>query len=373
MNTLSDFFERIKGSGIANAYAFGGALRDWLFGRSFKDIDIAVPQTRLKQYVSLLSENFEPKYHGMHGALEVYRFYDSKSRTAFDIQPCSDIEHFLAHRDFSINSLAVELENASVFFADREAASRLIIDINQGLVDIQNGVIRHCYERAFDDDSIRILRGARYAAELGFRIDGDTAELAGKKAHLLADEKSERIVSEVLGGLKADPAGFLQALAKMGAWEELIDADILQAINTAERASAINKTASFSKKERHLFYIAILKACGFKRKVLSPGIFSERNLKAVEHIFTTVKNGSGKKICEILAASGYPGLVAAVLALLGKIEPEETTILKKIVLEARDKAGKDAVKCGLKRADDIGNFVKANAARQICEQLPNLS
>src|SRR5262249_45870018 len=81
----------------------------------------------------------------------------------------------LARRDFSVNALAVRLDRA---------AWGHVVDTTGGLADLRAGRIRVLHPLSFVEDPTRILRAARFAARLGFRIDPTTRRLAGQAARL---------------------------------------------------------------------------------------------------------------------------------------------------------------------------------------------
>jgi tRNA nucleotidyltransferase (CCA-adding enzyme) len=72
----------------------------------------------------------------------------------------------LARRDFTVNAIAVRL-------ADGEVVAHPL-----ALQDLRDGVLRVMHDGSFLDDPTRLLRLARYAARLGFRVEEHTDVLA---------------------------------------------------------------------------------------------------------------------------------------------------------------------------------------------------
>ena len=91
-----------------------------------------------------------------------------------DVEPASLAED-LARRDFSVNALAVRL--------DRAAWGR-VLDTTGGLVDLRARRIRVLHALSFVEDPTRILRAARFAARLDWRVDRTTRRLAAHAATL---------------------------------------------------------------------------------------------------------------------------------------------------------------------------------------------
>jgi len=95
------------------------------------------------------------------------------------------IESDLAVRDFTINAIARPLGGGEC------------IDPFGGLVDLAARRLRVVSQRAFADDPLRALRLPRFACELGFSVDRETAALAVRSAGSLRDVAAERIFVEL--------------------------------------------------------------------------------------------------------------------------------------------------------------------------------
>jgi poly(A) polymerase len=126
--------------------------------------------------------------------------------TTFD----DGIEKDLSRRDFTIDAIAVDLKEV-----DGEDLS--LIDPFGGLSDLKNKVIRAVSETVFADDAVRLLRGARLAAELGFSLDNKTEALVKSQCHLIADVAGERLREELVRLLAVPhPEKFLFHLDELG-------------------------------------------------------------------------------------------------------------------------------------------------------------
>lgn len=99
----------------------------------------------------------------------------------------SSIEADLARRDFTVNAIAVN------------AATGEVIDPWYGRADLATGTLRavgNASER-FAEDPLRLLRAARFAAQLGFTIDPETHTAMSEQAEALKTVSVERIYHEV--------------------------------------------------------------------------------------------------------------------------------------------------------------------------------
>ncbi|WP_022851241.1 hypothetical protein [Limisalsivibrio acetivorans] len=92
-----------------------------------------------------------------------------------------NIEEDLALRDFTINNLAYN--SSGELIGDRS--------------DLDRGILRRVYDRAFDDDPVRIIRGFRFLAQHGLSLEESTLAMMTEKAELIGDTASERIFEEL--------------------------------------------------------------------------------------------------------------------------------------------------------------------------------
>lgn len=97
------------------------------------------------------------------------------------------IEADLARRDFTINAIAVD------------AATGAVADPFHGRADLAMGVIRAVGDpgERFAEDPLRLLRAARFAAQLGFSIAPDTLDAMREQAEALKTVSVERVYHEL--------------------------------------------------------------------------------------------------------------------------------------------------------------------------------
>ncbi|MGB3221349.1 MAG: HD domain-containing protein, partial [Desulforhopalus sp.] len=94
-------------------------------------------------------------------------------------------------RDFTINAMAVQLPGIG-----GEQQTWNLLDPAGGLDDLRNGRVKHC-PGAFVADPVRMLRGYRLCATLGFYLVKETKEAAGRHASLINKIAAERISYEL--------------------------------------------------------------------------------------------------------------------------------------------------------------------------------
>jgi poly(A) polymerase len=99
-------------------------------------------------------------------------------------------EDDLLRRDFRVNAMALDL-----------APQRFgtLIDPHGGMQDLATGLLRTPLDpdRTFDDDPLRMVRAARFAAELGFRVDDAAIEAMTRNASRIGIVSTERVTDEV--------------------------------------------------------------------------------------------------------------------------------------------------------------------------------
>ena len=182
--------------------------RDMLLGRETNDIDIALNGDAFE-----IALKVADKLGGTHVPLDdinrVARVVINEKGKYFNFDfsslKGSNIGEDLAERDFTINALAVELNESTagaLSFNNKVGAPSFvpisIIDPFGGQRDLKNRVIRMVNSRVFTADSARLLRAVRLAAELGFAIDKETEVRIKKDARLIAGVAGERLREELV-------------------------------------------------------------------------------------------------------------------------------------------------------------------------------
>jgi poly(A) polymerase len=179
------------------AYFAGGCVRDRVLGVDAKDFDIATdarPEVvqRMFDHTVPVGARFGVIVVVLDGdPFEVATFradapyFDGRRPSAVRY---GTIEEDAKRRDFTIGGMYFDPLNERV------------IDLVGGLRDLRAGVVRaigNPYER-FEEDRLRILRGVRFAARLGFTIDPATWAAMKRAAPSIAGIAAERIGDELV-------------------------------------------------------------------------------------------------------------------------------------------------------------------------------
>ncbi len=200
------------------AYLAGGFVRDMLLGRETADIDIAVDKDALETSAGV-ADFFGGRYVLLDETNRVGRVVLRRGDAALgdrwelDFSTFGDsIEQDLFRRDFTIDAMAVDLEE----FIQQPRAP-VLIDPCNGQDDLRRGVIRAVAGTAFPSDPVRLLRAVRLSAELDFSIDKETGALIRHYAGLVRSVAGERVREELLRVLAVPGSGrFLACLAELG-------------------------------------------------------------------------------------------------------------------------------------------------------------
>ncbi len=180
------------------AYAVGGCVRDALRGAAPNDWDLCTSATPgqildILQGEKVLETGLK---HGTvtvllpDGAYEVttYRVDGTYSdgRHPDQVTFTNQITDDLARRDFTINAMAYH-------------PSRGLVDPFGGVQDLQEGLIQTVgdADKRFDEDSLRILRGLRFASTLGFDLSEACSASIHRNRNLLVRVSKERIQVEL--------------------------------------------------------------------------------------------------------------------------------------------------------------------------------
>lgn len=165
----------------------GGVTRDWLLaGRVAHDWDLVVGGGGEEFAERLARESGGRLVRPARSRFEIFRVVAPAAR--FDIWDRGEVSlaDELARRDFTINSIAVDLHTGTVH------------DPLDGLPDLRRRLLRANREGTFLADPLRVLRLLRFQLTLaGFRVDGATEAAARRGATGLAGVAPERIREEL--------------------------------------------------------------------------------------------------------------------------------------------------------------------------------
>ena len=184
MNLLNDNVIQIIKAIDSDVYLVGGSVRDYLLGKTSYDKDIIVKNA--KQFAQDFCQKVDGTLIELDLENHIYRVVLSDKINYVDVTEANNLESDLKRRDFTINSIAINLKNNE------------IIDVNNGQQDLKNKIIRSISEQNIVEDPLRILRAYRFSAILGFEIENKTKQQIKKYIQLIKNPAIERINYELM-------------------------------------------------------------------------------------------------------------------------------------------------------------------------------
>jgi poly(A) polymerase len=227
-------------------YLVGGAVRDLLLGRSTKDDDFLVRGVASSALGDFLSRHGKVSFVGK--TFGVYKLIPHVSSATgeeteaidvalprtersfsmgggyrdFDVQsdPTLPVEADLLRRDFTINAMAVDVRKMRM------------IDPFGGAADLAAGRLRavgSAPER-FSEDASRILRGLRFACQLGFQFEDETWQALCQRVPSLSARRDdgahvvprETVAREFIRSMVADPVRAFDLWDESGAFAHVL-------------------------------------------------------------------------------------------------------------------------------------------------------
>lgn len=204
----------------------GGPVRDALLGRETHDLDFttdARPDDILRIVTPLSTARWDigrdfgtigARVEGDQVEITTYRAdsYDGETRKP-TVEFGDTLEGDLARRDFTVNAMALRVP------------SRQLVDPTGGVEDLLAGMLRTPADPhvSFGDDPLRMLRAARFSAQLGFDVDPVTVTAVAELRDTLRIVSAERVQGELVRLLQTDdPVRGIRLLVETGLIEEFL-------------------------------------------------------------------------------------------------------------------------------------------------------
>lgn len=181
LNNISSFFQN-------KVYLVGGSVRDYLLGKTTYDRDLIVVDEDAKSFSLKLAEFFGATHIPLDEVNKIYRIVLPDKENYLDItNPVENsLEKDIMRRDLTINAIAVNIQTGDV------------IDLCNGVSDLENKLLRGVREENFVDDPLRLLRVFRFYSVLGFELDESLSFITKKYSNLVLNPAKERIEYELM-------------------------------------------------------------------------------------------------------------------------------------------------------------------------------
>ena len=212
---IQNCIDLLENAGFA-AYAVGGCVRDACLGLTPHDYDLCT--SALPEQTEAVFRDYRLVLAGeKHGTVTVITEDGPVEITTFRteggyrdnrhpdwVKFLSDIEGDLARRDFTVNAMAYSPKRG---FADPFG----------GRGDLENHILRAVGDPVsrFREDSLRILRGVRFAARFGLTPEENTLNAMLSQRHLMEHLARERVFDELCKLLLAAKAEDITRFARI--------------------------------------------------------------------------------------------------------------------------------------------------------------
>ncbi len=244
-----DILNRLLHGGY-QAHLVGGCVRDILLGRKPKDFDI-VTDARPQQIKRLFRRCFliGRRFRLAHVYISHDRFVEVATfRAAVDPEQAAEggfaannvygtIEEDALRRDFTVNALYYNGADSS------------IIDYTGGLKDLKSGVLRSIGDPAarFSEDPVRIIRAARFCAQLDFTPSRKDLKAARACAPLIKNANDHRMLEELYKILRCGAsAGTFENLGRFG----ILDYWLAELVSGDYRRDLLRRLAALDARRR---------------------------------------------------------------------------------------------------------------------------
>lgn len=219
--TVWNAYQALRKAG-GKVYVVGGAVRDALLQHEPRDLDLMV--------AGLPPEEVNSVLHGLPGGVDltgkrfgVYRYHNGGSEVEIAL-PRTDVyeesrrgkgqitvdhnlpvEHDLKRRDFTANSMAVDLDDGQ------------LIDPYGGARDIDGHILRSTHDEAFREDPTRLIRALTAHSRFGLIPDEKTRQEMSASASALDFESPDALRSQLEKLMSsANPAGAMRLAQETG-------------------------------------------------------------------------------------------------------------------------------------------------------------
>ncbi len=215
LQPLLDALAALARDAGVDAYVVGGTVRDVLLRRACHDVDLAVTGDALAwsrgvaaslggHFVLLDDEHDVARIVLPAGRADAVAHIDVAALQG-------DLDADLRRRDFTVDALAVPTGGTEV------------IDRCGGLADLDARLVRMTAPAVLDADPLRLLRGARIAAELRFAVEDATAAAIRARAARVNEAAAERRRDELARIFALDDAcGAVRLLGALGLLDALL-------------------------------------------------------------------------------------------------------------------------------------------------------
>ena len=206
------------------AHFVGGMIRDSLLKIETNDIDVAIEGNALIVGKAAAS-NLKGTYIELDRARGICRVVvaGEKGFQADFVSANEGIEADLARRDFTIDSMAIDIESVRTNEGELSFTLSNLVDPLNGRGDLNSGKLRSVSSSSLADDPIRLMRAVRLSSQYRLRLEDKTYNQIKNIAPQLKRVAPERIRDEFLKTLSLHGASeSIRLMDKLGLLEQII-------------------------------------------------------------------------------------------------------------------------------------------------------
>jgi tRNA nucleotidyltransferase (CCA-adding enzyme) len=194
----------------SDTYVVGGAVRDALLNRqrAMPDIDLIVPVDAVALAKEIAAQ-YRAGFVLLDAERSIARLVFPTMTVDFAQQMGGSLETDLRRRDYCMNAIACHLASGELF------------DPLDGARDLQRRSVRMVSVENLADDPLRLLRGYRQAAQLGFTLEAATVDAIDFLVPLLRNAAAERVLAELrylLAASHQDASVLAAAIKILASW-----------------------------------------------------------------------------------------------------------------------------------------------------------
>ena len=300
LNIIIDYCRHYISSNNINIYIVGGFVRDFINGNVNESIDLdLVVHGNIDNFAKNMSSDLRIKSNKVHGFANYKLNLNNSlsidiahSRKEIYINPGSlpkweksDIHQDLYRRDFTINSIALEIHKSNLD----------LIDPLNGQEDLSKKIIRIIHNKSFLDDPTRIFRAIKYKTRLGFNYHPETKKYIQESIENINTLSKYRKFNEIVKLLKEKTIKNILKESSFPIYKNMIfPKNFLNKIGFIHE-SFWNQSTIYEK-----LFFALLEVEDEERLEMINNVgFSKNELKTLNSYFEIYKILKSKKILDI--------------------------------------------------------------------------
>ena len=300
LNIIIDYCRQYISSNNIHIYIVGGFVRDFIQGNINETIDLdLVVDGNIDDFANTMSSSLGLKLRNVHGFANYKLSFENSisvdvahSRKESYPNPGtmpkwekSNIDLDLLRRDFTINSIALEIYKTKFY----------LLDPLNGQMDLSKKIIRIIHNRSFIDDPTRIFRAIKYKCRLGFDYDIETKNIIQKSIENINRLSKYRKFNEIVKLINEKNIINIIEESNLPIYKNMIfPENFLSKVGFIDE-SYWNKSNILEK----LFFSLIEVNDKVKLEIITNLGFSKKEIKTINSYFEIYKLTKSKKILNI--------------------------------------------------------------------------